>query len=1133
MNIQTEENISDFDWEDCILEKLFKSYYEEYPASFLQTDSYNDFINFRLPKIVEQECSLNVKIDESTYYRMHFDQPYFERPMVDCDNTKRTRRELYPYECRIRELSYTGILYANINTAYVHYNEDTGKTEVKDYMCHKRKVICRIPVMLNSIRCNLYGKSEEERIRLGECPNDAFGYFIIRGKERCIVSQQRGVYNQNFVYEAKQTEKHEMQLDIRSISEETKHSILLQLKVMKSHVYIGLPYLNSDVLLAVIFVAYGISVEEMEVLLCNVSSSSSSSSSTEKYDEIEQNLLLDMYKIGSKENAIKMLSELTLSVVMKENRSKYIEQILNDEILPHLGLNSPNSKKIVFFINMFKHLTKVYRKKIPVDDRDHLKQQRVEVIGTLLSDLLRTLLKRYVRTVYTQLEKRQDISLIICKLSMITLGLMHCFSVGSWGIPKSNYLRQGVSQLLSNLSYHGKLSHLRRVVIPQGKDSKSTKIRAIHTSQIGMVCPHETPEGACVGIVKQINNFTRVSLPMNQILIQNIIEDINYTSKDFERLSSNKSMRNVFLIFVNGNLIVFTDQADYVYKKLCFYKENNVLSKDVSIVIDYETNGIHIYTDDGRLQRAMFRTNNLPTLNELKTKSFNELVDQKKIVYLDSYEIEKTVIAMTYEEYLKNPNAYSYLELHPTVISSYIMSLIPYNDHTQSPRNTYYASMTKQAIGLPFHNLKQRVDTIMHVMNYPEKPILQSHHSKYHHGDSLAYGQNLVCCIMAYGGWNQEDSVILNRGAVERGLLRIVSYRTLTVEEKKKNTQCVESIQSVPKEYQNRSHNYSKLDQNGIVKKGIFVSVGDVIVSKMVKSNSKATMTSSMKDSSVIVKNGEEGYVSEVFITTSSEGYKLVRIKLSVTRIPEVGDKVCSRNAQKGTISAILDDIDMPFSDSGTIPDIIMNPLATPSRMTINQLIESFMSTFSVQSSKVFFCTAFSKHSSNIVDNTMKKHKTNVFVQELGNQTFMNGYTGETFKTKVFCGFTYYNRLKHLVSLKIHSRNHGSVVFLTRQPMEGRSRSGGLRLGEMERDALLSHGLSRFLRERLFLQSDPFHIPICANCGIIVHHPQQPCSICLKKNISMIFIPYAAKLLFQLIQGLNIKVNIFSKQLTM
>ena len=302
----------------------------------------------------------------------------------------------------------------------------------------------------------------------------------------------------------------------------------------------------------------------------------------------------------------------------------------------------------------------------------------------------------------------------------------------------------------------------------------------------------------------------------------------------------------------------------------------------------------------------------------------------------------------------------------------------------------------------------------------------------------------------------------------------------------------------------------------------------------MLKSNSKATMTTSSKDSSISVKNGEEGYVSDVFITTSSEGYKVVKIKMSVTRIPEVGDKVCSRNAQKGTISAILDEVDMPFSESGIIPDIIMNPLATPSRMTINQLIESFISTFSVQASKVFYCTAFSKHSTNIVDNTMNRSQKNVFVKELGNETFMNGYTGQTFKTKVFCGFTYYNRLKHLVSLKIHARNHGSVVFLTRQPMEGRSRSGGLRLGEMERDALLSHGLSRFLRERLYLMSDPFTIAVCSNCGIILHNPHdEPCTICLKKNISIMCIPYAAKLLFQLIQGLNIKINIFPKQLTM
>ena len=249
--------------------------------------------------------------------------------------------------------------------------------------------------------------------------------------------------------------------------------------------------------------------------------------------------------------------------------------------------------------------------------------------------------------------------------------------------------------------------------------------------------------------------------------------------------------------------------------------------------------------------------------------------------------------------------------------------------------------MGKQAIGLPVTNIEHRVDTMSHILSYPEKPLIQSHHTKYNHLNETPIGNNLIVAILTYTGFNQEDSVIMNRSAIERGLFRSFGYKMLVVEEKKKSTLMMEKIELVPKEFQNKSFDYSKLDENGIIKVGTYVGVGDVIVSKLQKITDKMN-NDNWHDNSIIIKTGEEGVVDKVYIMNNVEGYKIIKIRIRIYKIPEIGDKVASRCAQKGTISVILNQEDLPVTSSGIVPDLIINPLCIPSRMTINQLIECF-----------------------------------------------------------------------------------------------------------------------------------------------------------------------------------------------
>jgi len=1105
-------------WEENILQELIKKYFEECKQSEIQIDNFNHTIEYKLKKIIEDEL-INIKIDEDTYFRIYFDNVFLEKPYVVED---RKVRYITPMEARLRDITYSGSLLCDVNTCYV--NQSQNPPTISDYRVYRKKCITKIPIMIGSSKCNLSDKTLDERIQAGECRYDYGGYFVIRGKERVLVSQERMNYNEIYCFEPKTGNRCDSICEIRSISSETRHSVYIQMKHVNHKILMTIPYIQNDIPLGYVFMAYGYTQEQIKEVFDQIFESSSSSTHSQYYKYV----MLDMIRIRSQENAIDYIAENATSIVMKENRKKFVEQILSNEIFPHLGISSANHLKVLFLSKMYRKLILTVFESRSYDCRDHLSNKRLEMSGTLVGDLFRTLFKRYIKTISSNVEKRQDIVMIMNKISMISLGIQHCFATGNWGVPKSSFIRLGVSQILSRLTNASYMSHLLRVLIPIGKEAKNTKVRQIHCSSIGYYCPMETPEGQQAGIVKNLIPFVRISKEYNSTFVKQILQDLEEINTDFDRLMMKKRNRMPYFIFLNGAIIGYCFDLNKMIHILELQKENNILSQDISISsreIDFE---IHVFSDEGRLQRPLFLAENLPSSEDIRTKSFFQLVEERKIRYLDSYEVENRTIAMTEKEFREN-SFYTALEIHPSMITGFSVSLIPFPDRTQSPRVTYHCAMGKQAISLPFTNIHNRVDTINYMLSYPEKPIIQSHWAEYNRLDRLGFGSNLCVAIMCYTGYNQEDSVIMNQAAIDRGLLRCFSYRTLVVEEKKKSTLCTEKIEKPSPQYQNKCFNYDKLDENGIIKVGVYVGCGDVIVSKLQKVNNKESFV--WRDSSVIVKSGEEGYVDKVYITTTTEGYKLIKVKIRVEKIPEQGDKCASRCAQKGTISLILNQEDLPFcAETGMVPDLILNPQCIPSRMTINQLIESYLSEKSLQNWKKYYSTIFYGETEKILMEEFQKDSS-----DYCNRTMVNGMTGERIQAKIFFGPTHYHRLKHLVSNKIHSRNNGNMQLMTRQPLEGRSRDGGLRFGEMERDCVVAHGASRFIRERLFEVSDYFEIPVCANCGNMhPHHTDVSsscCNLCQKKNIVKIAIPYACKLLFQQLTALGIKINIFTDKL--
>ena len=326
-----------------------------------------------------------------------------------------------------------------------------------------------------------------------------------------------------------------------------------------------------------------------------------------------------------------------------------------------------------------------------------------------------------------------------------------------------------------------------------------------------------------------------------------------------------------------------------------------------------------------------------------------------------------------------------------------------------------------------------------------------------------------------------------------------------------------------------KGRNYSMLDENGIICKGMEVNTDDILIGKVLKIISK-NGNETEKDISITAKKSETGVVDRIIITKSETGYKLVRIIIRNHRIPEVGDKLSSRSAQKGTIGAVFRHEDLPFTSQGIVPDLIINPHAIPSRMTINQLMETALGKWGCFSGEECDASPFTKGSINAGDEICRKLSSVGFCGK-GWEVMRNGMTGEMFKARIFIGPTYYQRLKHMVKDKIHSRSRGHVTMLTRQPLEGRSRNGGLRFGEMERDAMISHGTSRFLKERLFEMSDPYQVNICEKCGNIVFSTKQ-CYICKRDDPITVNFPYSAKLLSQelISMGLRMKFSTLNKK---
>lgn len=561
-------------------------------------------------------------------------------------------------------------------------------------------------------------------------------------------------------------------------------------------------------------------------------------------------------------------------------------------------------------------------------------------------------------------------------------------------------------------------------------------------------------------------------------------------------------------IFLNGVLVGTHDKPEELSEKMRELRRSGKIPPETSISYDTEKNEVAVNTDPGRVMRPLIvvkdgklavSKSDLASLKKGKI-AWSQLIAEGKIEYLDAMEEENTLIAITEDKITKDT---THLELDPIVILGIPASLVPYANYSRGDRVNYGASKgVKQALGIYTSNFHMRFDTYSNILHYPQSPLLRTSLTDVVGFDAHPAGQNFVVAIAPWGGYNMEDAIIFNKASIERGLGRSTFFRPYVVLEKRYPGGQEDYIEIPDKDtvgYRTEQA-YAMLGSDGIIEVESEVKGDDVLIGRTSPPRFLGSLdvfrkgVESRRESSVTVRHGEVGVVDQVVLTEDKGGRRLAKVRIRSNRNPELGDKFSSRHGQKGVIGAIVPQEDLPFSVNGIVPDMIANPHGIPSRMTVSQVLEFISAKAGCLDGRFIDGTAFNEEPTE----AMREILTANGFSPSGKETFYDGITGEKFEGELFSGVIYYHKLRHMVANKMHSRARGPVQILTRQPTEGRSKKGGLRMGEMEKDCLVAHGAALVLKERF--DSDKTLLPICEKCGLVAVYDKNRektyCTVC-------------------------------------
>jgi len=1580
---------------------LLKSYFGQMRGGHQlvrhQIESFDYFIETLIPNIIKQFNPISVYYEyqkEANKYEYEFELTFGEialEPPTISENDG-SFDEMTPAKARSRSLTYASNLRADLEVKIIHRTGEPDKLEKEE--THKRKLykvlLGKIPIMVQSKYCVLSKYPNIPRVKMGECRYDPGGYFIINGNEKVIISQERSANNSvNIFSNNKPKNRFGNSCDIKSEPEcsfgSTKN-LSIKIRTKDNAIRALAHRFAMDLPVWTFFIALGIESDQEIIRLivhdldepANQPMINYLRASIEDFQNVNDFKNIIPRQIVALEYLSKHVSYLGAPKDIRlttDDKIRYLRKILEDEFLPHVGRDF--QKKAFFLGYMINKLltNQLSDNEMIYDDRDDYGKKRIDspgiLLGALFSQCFKALVKDMKKAIVKELRNNKnwktenDITEVIninnisklAKPNIIEGGLKYSLATGDWKVKSSrSQSRSGTAQVLNRLTYPSAISHLRRLNSPSEKNGKIIPPRKVHNTSWGVACPAETPEGAAVGLVKNLSNGCTITKPSPSSIIWHRLKQLNVS--EITKVPPKRLFHDT-KVFVNGDLYGVSDEPSILVAKLRSLRRQGLLNIYTSIYWYHLKKEIIIYSDAGRLVRPLCIVDPpnrlrlkarhiiklkkkviswnhliLPQINEnliyetnldetLMKEKLNDMKDMHEgvIEYIDTLESNNLLIASKQSDLYEHDSRYNYQYTHCEIMVGLMLgvlaSCIPFADHNQSPRNTYQSAQGKQAMGVYATNYNLRLDSLAHVLRYPQKPLVNTKFSQYFYGDKIASGINAIVCILTYTGYNQEDSVIISQSAIDRGFFTSVYYRSYKDDEKKIQSSGQEEKFANPdqldeitgeKKYditigKKRSDSYLNLDERGFVKENIYVSPGQIIIGKIIpiRQQDRSNTKVSYRDISTPLRTNEEGYVSRVYESRNSEGFRFCKVKIRSIRVPVIGDKFClpgdtivytengaisikeyydtnidleaslrgrvmsyypetesfsydhpteliyfpeattliqfrtivndkefilrttpehkvyakkhpkdtfqlieakqllsqncimfygannlrgnvktylgnnmvnsfpltilfgiwakygnlsdkpnvlvfnftqtnqancddayvyckeitrisnstksfnkkqildlaeeyrkdpiwdlenkypdvlrgikrvllalginadetmffgdreielhseelynlfqeveqndngeiklpawiydldskcsevleklerglltsdladgliasdafnglevlrnihldqrfifqtdeyqeisikgsniieiqynkpvycltvpshimmvcdhysgvpvwtgnsSRHGQKGTCGMVYSDENMPRTKDGIVPSIIVNPHAIPSRMTVGHLIECITGKVAADLGSIGDATPFTDLKPSDIANALEKQGFN----RHGDEVLYTRIDGRQIKSLVFTGPTYYQRLKHMVDDKIHSRPTGPVVMLTRQCSEGRSRDGGLRVGEMERDAILSHGASVFLKERLMDMSDNYRVYICDLCGVIANYNMstdprteieykiQECKQCQNNSaFSEIRIPYSCKLLIQELYAMGIIIRL-------
>ena len=1245
---------------DKISWKIIDKYFNENPNNLVahHLESYNDFFNNGINRIFrennpirfierEEESAVSNKRNECLLYLggKDGDKIYFGKPVIYDDNHA---HYMYPNDARLRNMTYGITIHYDVDVDFIYYK---GDEKIEHSIKLDKIYLGRFPIMLQSDLCILKSLGKDVRFNMGECKNDYGGYFIIDGKEKVIICQEKFADNMIYIRKNKSDDIYSNSAEIRSVSEDASKPIrTTAVKIVapspslsNNQIVVTVPNVRKPVPLFILMRALGIISDKEIIKTCILDLNKN-----EDYIDLFIPSIHDANKIFNQETAIKYIASFT-----KRGTVSSVIEILSDFFLPHIG--DTNFLDKAYFVGyMVNRLLKVFTLQEKPTDRDNFRFKRVELTGSLIYDLFREYYLIQKRNIFKKIDEEyyyhkgeyknkkvggddndknkknavevnrykdgdNFIGLIETNFNNffkdrdVESGFKKAFK-GNWG-SESHTKRLGVVQDLNRLSYYTFISHLRKINLPLDASAKVIGPRLLNSSQWGVIDPIDTPDGGNIGLHKHLSIATHITSGTSG---QPIIKWLkNNTPIKLILECDSDYLANTTKVFVNGNWIGVVDKPIATEKNelglvelLKLFRRNGIISVFTSISFNYELNEIYIYTDAGRLSRPIyyiddknpsynrkpileiiennkitwqeivagfkvkndenfsFKMNKVYDVNQLYndldwgndkvegndfTKLYNELLKNKSVIdYLDTAEEESALIA-TYDENVKKNKFFTHVEIDPSLILGVMGNLIIYPEHNPVTRNSFSCGQSKQAVSMYHTNYQMRIDKMGVVLNYGQIPLIKSRYLEYINNEEIPYGVNAIVAIMAYTGYNVEDAILINEGAIQRGIFRTTYFSMYEAREESSKVSGTINSKFANIEKNNvvkikPGYDYSLLDDYGMIRENTPLNDKIVLIGKI---TSDLENRDRFIDDSVKPKKGQLGFVDKSFITQGEEGFNIAKVRIREERIPAIGDKMASRAGQKGTLGLIIPEEDMPFAQDGTRPDLIINPHAIPSRMTIGQIVESLFGKVCTSYGAFGDCTAFQVKGPNY--STYGPLLVEAGFNSTGNQVLYNGMNGEQIQADIYIGPTYYMRLKHMVKDKINYRATGPRTNLTRQTVQGRANDGGLRIGEMERDGVLAHGMSYFLNESFLVRGDEYFMAVCNKTGAIAiynenknlflspfadgpvnFHTNPDGSLNIKniskfgRSFSLLRIPYSFKLLIQELQAMNIQMRIIT-----